>query len=242
MACIGARLSGLALRLAVACLAAACSTSPGVSAGVAAGTASIAQPYRVQVGDQLAIKLYLTPELNEDVTVRPDGLITTQLAEAVPAAGQTPEQLAAALRQAYGSELKDPRITIEVKTAAPLRVYVAGEVAAPGELTTAEPPLTLLQAIARAGGMKVTGDPQRVLIVRRSGGNRPVVLAARYGDAFSGRDPAADMTLQPFDIIVVPRTDIAEVYVWVNQHIQQFMPISWGFSYNLNPLVNSSKP
>jgi hypothetical protein len=40
----------------------------------------------------------------------------------------------------------------------------------------------------------------------------------------------------------VPRTNVAEVYVWVNQHLQQFMPVSWGFSYNVNPLLNSTKP
>jgi protein involved in polysaccharide export with SLBB domain len=194
------------------------------------------------VGDVLSLKLYLTPELNEDVAVRPDGKITTQLAEAVPAAGRTPEQVAASLRVAYASELKDPRITVEVKSAAPVRVYVAGEVTAPGEIAATGPAPTLLQAIARAGGLKVSGDDGHVLIVRRAGTGRPLVFATRYADAFSGRDPAADIALQPFDIVIVPRTGIAEIYVWVNQHIQQFTPVSWGFSYNLNPLVSSSRP
>jgi polysaccharide export outer membrane protein len=192
----------------------------------------------VQIGDQLALRLYLTPELNEDVTVRPDGLITTQLAEAVPAAGLSPEQIAAALRRAYSTELKDPRIEVEVKSYAPVRVYIAGEVASPGELTTNGPPPTLLQAVARAGGLRITGNPDAVLIVRRGAGNRAEIYAARYADAFSGRDPGADVTLQPYDIVIVPKTQIAEVYAWVNQHVQQFVPVSWGFSYNVTPLVH----
>jgi polysaccharide biosynthesis/export protein len=201
-----------------------------------------AGPYRVQVGDQLALRLFLTPELNEDVTVRPDGRVTTQLAEAVPAAGRTPEEVAVALRGAYAGELRDPRLTVEVKSYAPMRVYVAGEVASPGEVSTSGPALSLLQAVSRAGGVRISGDPGRVLIVRRGADNRPALYATRYGDALSGRDPAADVVLQAYDVVVVPKTGAAEVYAWVNQHIQQFVPVSWGFSYNVNPFVNNSRP
>ncbi len=225
--------------LLAAGISAACGASPDAPA--VAPSAPAATAYHVQIGDQLAVRLYLTPELNEDVMVRPDGRITTQLAEAIPAAGCTPEQVAAALRTAYAAELKDPRLTVEVKQAAPQRVYVAGEVVAAGEFTTTGPPLTLLQAVARAGGLRTTGDADRVLIVRRGGDSRPAVIRTRYADAFDGRDASADLALQPFDVVVVPRSDIAEVYVWVNQHIQQFVPVSWGFSYNVSPLVGTGK-
>ncbi len=224
-----------------ACLLAACTPRDGATPPAAAPTVA-AQPYRVQVGDALAVRLFLTPELNEDVTVRPDGRISTQLAEAVPAAGHTPEEIGAALRQVYSGELKDPRVVVEVKAYAPERVYVAGEVNAPGELASAGPPPSLLAAVARAGGLKLTGDPARVLIVRRGANGKPIVLSTRYGDALSGRDPSADVALAPFDIVVVPKTGIAEVYAWVNQHIQQFVPVSWGFSYNPSPLVTNSRP
>jgi len=229
--------------LIATCVLAACATHGGEAPLPQAAASSVPPgPYRVQVGDQLAVRLFLTPELNEDVTVRPDGRISTQIAEAVPAAGRTPEEIGAALRQAYAGELKDPRIIVEVKAYAPARVYVAGEVYAPGELTSAGPPPSLLAAVARAGGLKLSGDAGRVLIVRRGADNRPVVLSTRYGDALSGRDPAADVTLAPFDIVVVPKTGVAEVYAWVNQHIQQFVPVSWGFSYNPTPLVTNTKP
>ena len=196
-----------------------------------------AAAYQVQIGDTLAVRLFDTPELNEDVTVRPDGRITTSLAQSVPAAGQTPEQIAAALHGIYNTELREPRITVGVKAYAPVRVYVAGEVFTPGELTTQGPPPTLLQALARAGGLRVTGDTTGVLIVRRGPGDRPQVFAANYAGAANGHDPGADVTLRPYDVVLVPRTDVAEAYVWVNQHIQQFVPVSWGFSYNVNPLV-----
>ena len=42
-------------------------------------------PYHLQVGDVLDLKFPLNPELNESVTVRPDGMISTSVAEDVPA-------------------------------------------------------------------------------------------------------------------------------------------------------------
>ena len=83
-------------------------------------------PYRVQVGDELSIRLFYTPELNEDVTVRPDGRITTTLAQSVTAAGRTPDDVAGALRALYNTELRDPVLTVGVKSYAPMRIYVGG--------------------------------------------------------------------------------------------------------------------
>ena len=194
-------------------------------------------PYTLQIGDVLAIRLFLTPELNEDITVRPDGRITTQLAEGIPAAGRTPEQLAKALRLAYAAELKEPRITVAVTTYAPMRIYVAGEVVTPGELLTPGPPPTLLQAVARAGGIRITGDPDRVFLIRRTAGGAPAIVPTRYEAAADGTDAAADATLQPFDIVIVPKTGVAVVYAWVNQHIQQFVPVTWGLSYSFTPVA-----
>ncbi len=198
-------------------------------------------PYLVQVGDVLGVRLYSAPELNEDITVRPDGRVTTTLAQSVQAAGRSPDEIGGELRQSYARELRDPRLTVEVKQASPTRIYVAGEVASPGEFTTpGGPPLTLLQAVARAGGVRTTGDDSHVFILRHAAGNVPVVLATDYRGAMSGTDPAADVTLAPFDVVYVPRTGINQVYIWFNQHIQQFVPVSWGFSYSVSPGISNT--
>jgi polysaccharide export outer membrane protein len=197
--------------------------------------------YRVQVGDVLGIRLYLAPELNEDVTVRPDGLVGTTLAQSVPAAGRLPAEIAADLRRIYAGELKTPDLTVEVKTPSPARVFVAGEVVFPGEYDSTGAPLTLLQAVARAGGLRPTGDPSHVFVVRHAPGDRAVVYAAANRAAATGTAPAADITLAPFDIVYVPKSGVSQVYLWFNQHFQQFVPVSWGFSYNVNPYVNNTK-
>ena len=93
-------------------------------------------PYRIQVGDVLDVRLLLNPELNEEVTVRPDGHVSTTAAEDALAYGRTPAELAATLRGIYGHELQNPRVSVEVKSFAPTRVYVAGD--CPGGRNQAE--------------------------------------------------------------------------------------------------------
>ncbi len=200
-----------------------------------------AERYRVQIGDMLDVRLYLAPDLDEDVTVRPDGRITTILAQSVPAAGRTPDEIAGDLRTVYAHELKDPQLTVGVKTPSPARVFVTGEVIYPGEQDTAGAPLTLLQAVAKAGGLRPTGDQSHVFILRHGTGDKAIVLSTNYHGAATGRDPAADVSLAPFDVVYVPKSGISRVYLWFNQHFQQFVPVNWGFSYNVNPVVNNNR-
>jgi polysaccharide export outer membrane protein len=94
--------------------------------------------------------------------------------------------------------------------------------------------VTLSQAIARAGGIKLAGDSARIFILRRGADGRPVFLSTRYGAVAGGTDPSADVRLASYDVVFVPRTGIAEGYEYFNQYLQQFVPVSWGFSYVLN--------
>lgn len=202
-----------------------------------AGVAPKIPPYRLQVGDVLGVRLLLNPELNEEVTVRPDGRISTVLAEGVQAYGRTPEQLAAELRRDYGRELRSPRLSVEVRSFAPSRIYVAGEVNVPGEFITVGPTLSVLQALARAGGVKLSADTDRIFLVRRGPGDVAQVYSVNYRAAIRAADPGADVRLAPFDVVYVPRTGVYEFYTHFNQYLQQFVPVSWGFSYLVSPLV-----
>jgi polysaccharide export outer membrane protein len=203
------------------------------------------KPYKVQVGDVLDIKLFLNPELNDQVTVRPDGMISTALAQDVPAFGRTPSETSADLSARYERDLKKPiglsapRVSVIVHTFAPNRVYVAGEVDRPGEFVTVGPNLTVGQAIARAGGVRLSGDRDHVFILRRSPNDTPQALAVDYRAIMDADKPAADVRLAQYDVVVVPRTGVFETYTLWNQYVQQFMPVSWGFSYSVNPSVTT---
>ena len=96
----------------------------------AAGVGSIggAEPYRIQAGDVLGVRLLLNPDLNEDVVVRPDGHMSTTVVKDERAAGRTVVELADALSHDYTSIIRNPRLTVELKTFSPARIYVGGEV------------------------------------------------------------------------------------------------------------------
>jgi polysaccharide biosynthesis/export protein len=192
-------------------------------------------PYTIQVGDTLDVRLLLNPELNEEVTVRPDGHISTTAVPDMLAYGRTPADLANSLRGVYAHDLQNPRVSVEVKSFAPTRVYVGGEVATPGEFITVGPTLTLSQAIARAGGTKLSSDDSSFFVIRRGPGDKPEFLSARWKDVRQGRDPNADVRLAPYDVVYVPKLGIAEVYQFYNQYIGQFANPNFGFSYLLNP-------
>jgi protein involved in polysaccharide export with SLBB domain len=200
-----------------------------------AGTIPDLPPYKVQIGDLLDIRLFLNPELNEEVAVRPDGMISTTLAQDVPAYGHTPSEISAELRKIYKSTLKNPEITVVVHTFAPNRIYVGGEVASPGEFVTVGPNLTISQAIARAGGVKLSADRARIFVIRRGPNDKPEMFSVAYKDIISGENPAADARLANYDVLYVPRTGVYEVYTWWNQFVQQFIPLNWGFTYQINP-------
>lgn len=219
----------------------ACSPVPNLPPAPAEPAASAGYmphlpPYRIQVGDVLDVRLMLNPELNEEVTVRPDGDISTTVVPNQRAYGLTVPQLDAALSRDYGTQLRNPHVNVVLKSFAPTRVYVGGEVANPGEFITVGPTLTLSQAIARAGGLKIlTGDEHKVFIIRRGLNDVPEFLSVRYNDIMWGKDPSADVRLAPYDVVYVPRSGVAEVYRWFDQYFLQFVPVNWGFSYIVNP-------
>src|SRR4051794_1491325 len=162
------RATGLSLASALAL--AACSTVPPLPPAplepAAQSYVANLPPYRIQVGDVLEIRLLLNPELNEEVQVRPDGHVSTTIVPDAVAYGRTPAELADTLRTAYSKELQKPRLNVVVKSFAPTRVYVGGEVNTPGEFITVGPTLSLSQAIARAGGTKLSGAEGSVFIIR----------------------------------------------------------------------------
>jgi polysaccharide export outer membrane protein len=246
----GRSIASVGVVLASAAAMAACSPVPTLPPApmepVATTYSSDLPPYRIQVGDVLEVRLLLNPELNEEVTVRPDGHISTTAVPDALAFGRTPADLAGSLRTVYGKDLQNPRLSVVVKSFAPTRIYVGGEVTTPGEFVTVGPTLTLSQALARAGGTKLSSDDTAVFIIRRGPTDKPELLSTSWKALRQGRNADADVRLAPYDVVYVPKLGIAEVYQFYNQYIGQFANPSFGFSYLLNPtnagVVNTTTP
>jgi len=188
---------------------------------------AISQEYRIQTSDQLDVKFFYSPELNESVIVRPDGRISLQLANEIMAAGLTPSELTEVLRKKYSAEIGKPEITVIVKSFSNQRVYVDGEVVKPGVVVLISP-MTALQAIAQAGGLKDTANTSEVILVRRGADNKMISTLIELDKAIDGTDKLQDLFLAPYDIVFVPRTPIANLDIWVDQYMRKLIPIPIG--------------
>jgi protein involved in polysaccharide export with SLBB domain len=195
--------------------------------------AAAAAPYRITVGDELEVKSFYNPELDEKVAVRPDGKISLPLIQEIVAAGKTPEELANELTQKYSAELRQPQVSVLMRTFAGQRVYVAGEVNKAGLIPLAGP-LTVLQAVAASEGFTGEARLDEVYVIRRGEGNRPTVAKVDLKAAIHG-DVSQDILLTPFDVVYVPRSRIANVNRWVDQYIRKNIPVDFTFAYRLDP-------
>lgn len=196
----------------------------GSSIGASAGAS--APGYRVQVGDRLEIKFFYSPELNEQVIVRPDGRISLQLIPDLEVANLTLEALSKQLTERYSTDLNNPQVTVIVREFGLQRVFVDGEVGTPGVVPLLGQ-MTALQAIALAGGMTETARATEVVVIRRGPASEPVVLRVDLKKARDGSNLAQDIGLAPLDIIYVPRSRIANVNLFVDQYIRKVLPFDW---------------
>jgi polysaccharide biosynthesis/export protein len=189
--------------------------------------------YRIQAGDQFDIKFFYNPELNESITVRPDGRISLQLANEIMAAGLTPAELTKMLKEKYSSELDNPEVTVILRSFSSQKVYVDGEVAKPG-MVPLTASMTVLQAVSQAGGVKETAKTSEVVIMRRISENKFDVYAVNVSKVIDGTDMSQDIVLMPFDMVYVPRTVIANLDIFVDQYLRKMIPFNADMSYQLN--------
>jgi polysaccharide biosynthesis/export protein len=224
----------LLLLLAAACSGPVVKNGTSVSA-LQTGSATVAgrqQDYRIQPGDTLDIKFFYNPDLNESVLVLPDGRISLQLVRNVTAAGKTPEELTTELTEKYEPLLASTQITVFVRILNSQKIYVDGEVGHPGTVPLAGP-MTVLQSIAAAGGLKETARTNELVIIRKGLDKRPMVLTLDARKIIDGTDTSQDIELTAADIVFVPKSPIGNVNQWVDLYIRRNIPIGTGFGYSL---------
>lgn len=152
--------------------------------------------YQIGPGDVLSIVVWDHPELSNAATVAvaaqtgtgadastaattappagfvvdDDGILQFPYAGEVKVAGLTQDQARKVLSQRLAKYIRDPRVTLRVQAYRSKRVYVDGEVRTPGLQAINDIPMTLVEAINRAGGVLPAGDQSQVM-VNRSGTN-----------------------------------------------------------------------
>lgn len=163
-----------------------------------AGTAG----YVIGPEDVLQVNVWKEPDISSSVPVRPDGKISLALLNDVQAAGLTPQQLAAEIAEGLKLYLAQPRVTVTVTAMNSRRAYVMGQVGRQGAVLLISN-LTVLQALAAAGGPAPFAKTKKIYILRTAEGKQQK-LAFNYDAVIKGKNPEQNVTLKPGDTIVVP--------------------------------------
>jgi polysaccharide export outer membrane protein len=194
--------------------------------------------YRLYPGDQVDVTVLSAPELNRAVTVQPDGRISVPLLPPLMVADRPIPQVEAALSAAYASQLIRPQVSISLRQATPLRIFVGGEVDKPG-IYDMPGDIDALQAVIMAGGFRTSGKTSEVVIIRRGPGGRPMARTANLSAAIRSPARADAVPLRRFDVVFVPRKSISELALFVQQYLRDPLPVQ--FSYVVNGQVFNSR-
>jgi protein involved in polysaccharide export with SLBB domain len=174
--------------------------------------------YRLGVGDELSVSVLGQPDFSRAVRVRPDGLISLPGTGPIFALSKTPEQIGQEIQDKLEQLLRHPRVDLMVDKYSDRRVYVMGEVVAPGEFEYLKG-MSALQAIGQAGGFKPTAKTTSVVLLRRTSETEAHFRRLDLRAALDG-SAGEDTTLLPYDIVYVPRTFIANVDIFIDQFVR----------------------
>ena len=162
--------------------------------------------YVIGIGDRLDVVFFVHKELTTvDLLVRSDGRITLPYVGDVDAAGVTPMQLDSTLTYRFSEVLREPNLSVILKAPAEKLVYVLGQVKAPGGFPY-DTKLSVVQALALAGGMERGAKTSHVLVIRRKGPEKIVGIEVNVASITSGYNVQSDIWLRNYDILYVPKT------------------------------------
>lgn len=173
--------------------------------------------YRVGAGDVVSVFVFDQPEMSLPVgangtsmgfLVQSDGTFSFPFLDNVTAAGRTTREIQRDMVERLATFIPSPQVDVRVMAFNSQRVVVGGEVEEPSTQSITTWPLTLLEAVNAAGGIKETADASRI-IVRRRGVNYSVDLESFLEASMDRNNPI----LVGGDVVSVPRRRIAEAYI-----------------------------
>lgn len=203
--------AGVLLLLAAACAPTRGSTVPGASL-TAPDVAAYSQNEDLRIAplDLLEVRVFGVDTLNGAYQVDPEGQVKLPLVGPIDAQGLTTFELADAMERLLGERfIKNPQVSVRVQQAFGGQLTVEGAVGSPGMYPVRDG-MTLLRAIALAGGLTETADKRRVVVFREIDGNRKAGafdLEAIRG----GAQP--DPVVYGNDLIVVDGSDAKLTYL-----------------------------
>ncbi len=177
-------------------------------------TTGAADRYTLNPGDVLDIQYRYTPEFNQTVTVQPDGYISLQMGGDVRVGNRNLDQVRELILLKVSKRLASPELTVILKEFQKPYVVVAGEVVTPGKIEMREK-LTALQAVLLAGGFKDSARSSQIVIFRKLNADTAEVKTLNFGTLKRTSDLENDLTLQPGDMILIPRNRLSKIERYV---------------------------
>jgi polysaccharide export outer membrane protein len=161
--------------------------------------------YTLQASDLIRVQIFQEDDLIREVRLSQEYTVTLPLIGAVNLKDKTVRQAGELIRDLYNRDyLVNPQVSVIVVEYAARTVNVLGAVNSPGVVTfPPEQSLTLLDAIARAGGFSRLGDRSRVKLTRVQPGGRVEMQVIDADEIIQGRVKDTWL-LQKEDVIYVP--------------------------------------
>lgn len=188
---------------------------------------AVPKPYTIGPSDVIGIIVYDHPELlpnagavisqQSDPTgisaapgfiVGADGQVTFPYVGRIKVAGLTEIEAAELIARRIARVIKDPQVTVRIQSFRSRRAYVEGEVRAPGTQIFTDVPMTLPEAINRAGGITPNGDRSFVTLTR---GNQTTLINLMQLQELGVS--ANRILLRNGDAVTVRHRDESKVYV-----------------------------
>ncbi len=164
------------------------------------------QEYRIGPGDVLRIFVWNHPDLSVDLPVRPDGMISSPLAENTVAAGKTATQLGRDLEVRLGEYVREPKVNVLVTqfVGSMSQVRVVGQAARPQSLPYRKG-MTVLDVVIAVGGLGEFAAGNRAKIVRGTPPNQQEIKV-KLNSLVNKGDMRSNVEMQPGDVLIIPES------------------------------------
>lgn len=150
--------------------------------------------------DTIQVDVFNVPDLSREVQVDASGRISMPLAGTIDARGKTAGELANAIEAALrGRYVRNPEVTINIKSSVSQVVTIDGQVVEPG-LYPVTNQMTLMRALASAKGVSEFAREDDVVILRNVNGRK---MAGLYNIAAIRRGTYDDPAIYANDVVVV---------------------------------------
>ncbi len=162
--------------------------------------------YTIGPGDALSVFIWGNKDLSTNVTVGPDGYVTTPLVEDLKASGKTSSALAREMEKVLKRYIKNPKVTITITGFVGRfmeQIRVIGEAAAPKALAYREN-MTLLDVLIAVGGLTEFAAGNSTTLIRTNKGAEKVQYTVRLDDLVKDGDMTANVKMMPGDVLVIP--------------------------------------